>query len=215
MSKTERMLFIVLIFVGTVAAISDRVFGNTTVTNFTYTGSVTAPAFTHEIEIEAGAATKGPTAPVFVDTAGDEYAGLAFDADAESTHIAIEVPACWDGVSDWTLEIYWTNENGVALANTETVKWDITWRSVIWGTEQVDNGTAVTGTITYTQSGAGNDGDTHKSTITIDYDHANQQLTVGDILAVHFDRDMTADTYASDAVVIEWHLEMTTDSICR
>jgi hypothetical protein len=172
--------------------------------------------YTYEISLSAGAANFGPTAPTWVDSAAIEYAGLAFDADAETVHFVFDVPSCWIGAGasgDMTVQIFWTNESGVALADTETVKWDLTWRTKSAG-EDLNNGSATSATVTYTQSGAGTDGELFQSNITIDHDAAGNAIAEDDLLGVEFSRDMTGDTYASDAVVLMWHIDLTADDLC-
>ena len=65
----------------------------------------------------------------------------------------MEVPSDWDGASDMTLVIHWYPTTGDAVANGETVKWDITYRSIADG-EAVTNGTAVSATATFTGGGS-------------------------------------------------------------
>ncbi|MCK5018781.1 MAG: hypothetical protein KAS32_17090 [Candidatus Peribacteraceae bacterium] len=169
--------------------------------------AVTVGAWTRYLMISAGSATLGPTAPTWAThgTAG----ALAFDADAEVVHLTKEVPDDWDGVSDLSLDVYWTNEDGDNIADTETVIWLCSYRSIIWGTENIENGTAVSPSVTYTQSGAGADGDSHISDIVIDYDNGNQPVTAGDTIIMIFSRDMTNDTYGGDALVGQWEVEYT------
>jgi len=189
---------------GTMSGALDM--GSNAITNVSSLG---LDPYTVAFEVEAGAATLGPTAPSLALCFGTTASGLAFDADAEKAFLQFEIPDAWNGASDMTLKIYWSNEAGSAIANTETVKFRIAYRSVVWGTENTGNGTAATADVTYTQSGAGADGDSHISTITIPYSDANQPLTAGDDLCIRFDRHFSADTYANDAVVTKWEVEMT------
>lgn len=177
---------------------------------FTAGDDIVIGAFTRFKNYLAGSANLGPTAPTWAvhGTAGC----LAFDADAELAFLAIHVPGDWNGSSDLVLSIYWTNQDGTAIGDTETVIWLSTYRSIIWGggsAENIENGTAVSPSVTYTQSGAGVDGDTHSSAITIDYDHVDQTLAADDMLIMQLSRDMTTDTYGSDALVTHWCLEYT------
>jgi hypothetical protein len=158
-----------------------------------------------------GSTNFGATAPTWAENGS--VAGLAFDLDAESVHLQPEVPNSWIGSTDLKLKIYWTNEAANAIADTETVIWQIVYRSLDFGAEGASNGTAVTASVTYTQSGAGADGDTHVSEITIDYNHANQPVSVGDVLEIHFSRLFTSDTYAKDAIVCKFELEFDANGI--
>ncbi len=169
--------------------------------------TVTFPdGYTRHHDIGAGAATTGPTAPTL--TTIGTMIGLAFDADAELAGLNVEVPEDWIGTSDMTLTVHWVPEAGAAMTNGQTVIWDARYHSVTVG-EAIDAGTLVTASATYTQSGAGTDKEDIATDITIDYDHADQPLTSGDTLTILFDRDMTGDSYGSDAVVIMWELEYT------
>lgn len=169
-------------------------------------GGLIIPEYTRHFDVMPSSALLGPTAPT-VDVQ-DTFAGLGFDADAEAAYLDIEVPDEWVGISDMTLEVVWMPESGDAIADTETVKWDISYRSIADG-EAVDNGTVATATATYTQSGAGTDKELIKTEITLDYDGANQPLTIGDTLGIKFDRDVTGDTYSGKAIVVRWELYYT------
>lgn len=159
-----------------------------------------------ERDISSSSAALGATSPTA--TTIETYRGLAFDADGELAFLNLEVPDSWDGASDMTLEVDWFAESGDVLADGETVVFDITFRSLMVG-EAFDNGTVATSTGTYTQSGAGTDKEHITTSVTIDYDNANQPLMTGDMLGVKFNRDVTADNYSGDAIVVDWHLEWT------
>jgi len=171
----------------------------------TYSGDVLAPYNLHE-RISANSATLGPTAPSGA-TIGTAR-GLQFAADNESVNFQFEVPESWDGASDIRFRVYWVPESGDAIADTETVKWDLQYRSIDEG-EAVDNGTAVTATTTYTQSGAGTDKEFIVSDIVIDFDNVNQPVEAGDIIVAQFDRDVSGDTYSGDPIVLRWEINVT------
>lgn len=149
--------------------------------------------------VPAGSAILGPTAPTA--TTLGTFRGLAFASDSESANINWEIPGDWDDASDMTLKLYVWPESGDAPADTEVIQFDAQYRSIATG-EAYDNGTAVTISPTYTQSGAGTDKALIILTVTIDYDNANQPLTEDDVIGFLLDRDFTgADTYSGDVYV--------------
>lgn len=186
----------------------DIVADGVIIENSTTTGVATlrVPQFTQYLTIVSGQATVGSTAPT-VTTVGT-YRGLSFDADAELVFFEFEVPDDWNGVSDMTLKAYWTNEAGDALADGETVKFDFDYRSRAEG-EALDGGSAVSVSGTYTQSGAGTDKELIEGQVTLDYDHADQPLTKGDLIGIKANRDMTTDSYAGDITIFKWEIAYT------
>jgi hypothetical protein len=155
---------------------------------------------TRHIDITMGAANLGPTAPSFA--CAGSACGLAFDADAEQAALVVDIPESWNGASDMTLTINWTNESGSAIPDTKQGIWDFDYRSIARSGETVSQGTAVAGTVTYTQSGAGTDGELLLSTITIPWNTGNQPDITGE----------AGNTYAGDAVAILAELLFTSDS---
>jgi hypothetical protein len=154
--------------------------------------------------ITAGSATLGPSAPSFEEN--DHCAGLAFDADAEEVFLVLEIPDCWSG-SAVSLRIYWCPQSGDAPQLNETVKFDVTWRSINWSTDDTDHLTQDTGTITYTEtSDPGDDKDTFISTINLT--ESNQTITAGDTIVIHFDRDVGADTYSGLVIIALWEINI-------
>lgn len=170
---------------------------------------VVCEAWTCYHTISPASANLGPTAPTVATS--NTFNGLAFDANAELVSLQWEIPDDWSGTSDITLKVYWTNEAGDNIADGEKLDMEIAYRSIVWGTEGTGNGTAESDSLVYTQSGAGVDGDTHVSTLTLDYDSTDQPLTAGDVLGVRFwrDKDDDNDTYAGDLVVILWEVSYT------
>lgn len=154
-------------------------------------------------DITAGASTSGPTAPT--PTTIGTFRGLGFDADAEVAYFAFEVPSDWNGSSDMALVVHWYSTSGDVIADGETVKWDITYRSIAEG-EAVDNGTAVTATTTFTGGASEIDKQHYETSITIDFDDANQPLSINDDLGIQFDRDVTGDSYSGSGIVYKWDL---------
>ena len=168
------------------------------------TGTLTVPTYTKHESIPANAAVLGPNAPT--PTTIGTARGLGFDADNEAAYLEYEVPDSFTGSGDLTFKIYWSGASGDAFADTETCKWDLNYRSLAEG-EAMDNGTAVTASVTYTQSGAGTDKEFFVSEITLDYDHADQPIAAGDLLVIQFDRDVTGDTYSGAGIVYRWEIE--------
>ena len=167
------------------------------------TGAVTVGAYVRKNTITPTAAASGPTAPTAV-TVGT-FIGLAFDADAEQVDVIWRIPSDWDG-GDISFVPHWCAESGTPLVDSETVKFDITYRSIAEN-EALTNGTAATSTYTYTQSGGGVDLELLESPIPLLFDDANQPLSAGDYIGIQFNRDMTTDTYAADANVFIWYFE--------
>jgi hypothetical protein len=169
--------------------------------------SARLPTRTKNIPLaSAGNLTLGSTPPTVNATVG----GLAFDADAETAYLQFKVPADWDGASDITLNLVWHPEAGTALALNETVIWETDYRCIASG-QAVDNGSAVQLDTTYTESSdPGTDKVEIRTSITLDYDHADQPLAAGDTVYLALSRDMTTDTYAADAVFQRFELQYQT-----
>jgi hypothetical protein len=170
-------------------------------------------AYTQYVDIPIASASVGAAAPSLEEVG--TVAGYGFDADAETLYPKTIIPLDWDGASDLTVSIYWTAESGDPLTDTETVKWDISYRCLDWGTDVADNGTAVDITETYTQSGAGTDKATFVSEITIDYDNINQPVTAGEYFAMALTRDVTGDSYSGTATVTDMVITYTSVGLQR
>jgi len=171
--------------------------------DFIMNSLVTVEKYDVDYVIIGGSASIGPTAPTF--TVNDSCAGPTFDADNESLKIFYEIPSCYaDGASDdLYFKIYFCGEDAQHPAQGEKIKFDISYRSIDWGAEDVDNGATVTGTATYTEADdPGDEGDSYELSITLDADHGDQPLNAGDVLAIHFDRDWSdGANYPHDAIV--------------
>ena len=155
------------------------------------------------VQIPSSGATVGNTAPT--PTTIQNTRGLGFDADAEVVYIVVKIPPDWDAATDLTFCVGWCGTAGDAIADTETVKFDISYNSVApTGGEVVDQGTEATATTTYTQSGAGTDKEFIKTDITIPYTGGNQPLAANDALFIKFSRDVTGDSYSGAAIVQGW-----------
>lgn len=163
-------------------------------------------SYTRHHDLTAGAAVLGPNAPT--PTTVGTARGLGFDNDNETAHFTVEVASEWDGASNMTFHVHWYPTSGDAVAEDETVKWDITYRSIADG-EAVDNGTAVVATATFTGLVGETDKESYETSITIVYTGGNQPLTVGDYLYIQFDRDVSTDDYSGAGIVTAWELEYT------
>ena len=157
--------------------------------------------FTRHADLTFGSANLGPTAPI--NLCNGSMCGLGFDADAEQADLIIDIPDAWIGTSDLALTITWTNQASDAIADTEDVDLDIEYRSIARTGETTSNGTAVTVSSDYTQSGAGTDAEMFTATFTIDYDNANQPIARDDLFMAIVTRDKTGETnsYSGDAIL--------------
>lgn len=169
---------------------------------------LTLPAYTRELDIPINAASVGATAPSAVTIGQARCLQFAQATSGEIAHVQFEVPEDWDAASDWSFEAYVFAESGDAIADTEVVEFDVTYRSLTVD-EAYDNGTATTIAVNYTQSGAGVDKGLVKLEGTIDYDDANQPLAAGDSVFFLLDLDEAATTYSGDPIICSVHLEYT------
>ena len=168
-------------------------------------GAISFPAgYSRHIELQVGSAVVGSTAPS--PTTVGTFRGLGFNADNEVANFIFDVPTDWDGVSDMTAHVHWYPTSGDAVANGETVKWDITYRSIAEG-EAVDNGTAVTASGTLTGGASETDKELYYTEIVLDYNHADQPLTAEDCVGIQFDRDVTTDTYSGAGIITMLHIQ--------
>jgi len=174
-------------------------------------GIVTKP-YTKHVDIPAGSALLGPNAPG-VDVIGT-FRALGFSADNQAAYLNWEVPDDWAG-GDLTLKVYWAAEDGDAIENGETVKWDATYRIIDFdGTEVYDNGNTTLATTTYTEAAdPGDDKETHVTSITIDWDDGDNTIAKDQVLGIQFDRDVGTDTYTGEAQVVRWEIAYTSNSI--
>lgn len=182
--------------IGTKPFANINVFGDSKAATFT-----TAASFVRHLDLTFGASNLGPTAPIPL--CNGSFCGLGFDADAEQTDLIIDIPEAWDGVSDLTLEITWTNEATDAIADTEDVDLDIEFRSISRTGETTSQGTAVVIASDYTQSGSGTDGELFSATFLIDFDGATQPVSVDDLFLAIVTRDVTGESnsYSGDAIL--------------
>lgn len=174
----------------------------------TIAGQLTRGATTQHFSILASAIEQGSGSPTRDPTVGC----TALDANTEILELNFHVPTDWDAASDFTMGVHWHPQAGDALADTETVIYSMTWRTIAHG-QAVDNGTAVTITSTHTQSGAGTDKVLIDNDIPLDFDDSNQPIAVGDIVFVSFFRDFDTDTYTGDAAVCDFDVHYTSTGI--
>jgi hypothetical protein len=184
--------------------------GDANVTNVVTAGTLTVGEFTQYFTVYASATTVGGTAPT--PTTIETFRGLLFNANAEEAFIEFEVPDDWNGTSDMELKIYGFPTAGDAVADGEVVEFDATYRSIAEG-EAYDNGTAVTISPNYTQSGGGTDKALIELEATIAYTGGNQPLTKGDVMGFKINRDVTtSDTYSGDFNVIKFEIAYTANT---
>jgi len=161
-------------------------------------------SFTREVEVIFTHPHYHTTAPDEEAINGDAY-GWGFTADADACAMFFRVPDDWDG-TDLKLRLYWCPEDGVQIGKSETVIFYFDYRSIVWETETTDNGTAVSATTTYQDPGSGDQesNDTHVMDITIDEDHGDQPITIGDIIIGRVWCDKTNQTYSGEPMVALW-----------
>jgi hypothetical protein len=188
--------------------LADFQVGGSTKFSVDNAGALTLATYTRHHDITASSATLGPTAPS--NEVIGVASGLGFNADAEVAYFNVEVPSEWIGTTDMVLLIDWAPDTAPSAG--ETVKWDISYRTVATG-EDIDATGATTGTVTYTQSGGGTAGELIKSSITLTYNDGTNPLTVGDMIFVQFDRDVGTDSYDEIPVVFNWNLEYDANTI--
>ena len=177
-------------------------------------GALKTAVVTRHIDLTMGASNTGPTAPGSI--CNGSVCGGGFDADAEQGSFEIDIPESWDGASDMTFVLNWTNQNGSAIPDTKQVIWDFDYRSIARSGETVSQGAAVAGTVTYTQSGAGTDGQYFQSLIILPWNTGNQPLTKDDLLIGILTRDLTGEggnSYSGDALVFLIELRFPSDRI--
>jgi len=173
--------------------------------NLDITGAFTVAEFTQYISIPSGQATVGGTAPA--PTTIGTWRALRFNANAELAFIEFEIPNDWIGTSDMTIKIYGYPTAADIVQAGEIIEFDAEYRSIAEG-EAYDNGTSVTISPTYTQSGVGTDKALIELTVLIDFDDANQPLTKGDVVGIKCFRDVTtSDTYSGDFDVVKWEIQ--------
>lgn len=172
----------------------------------TITDSLILPVTQRYITVSASAAGVGNTAPT--PTTIGTYRGLMFDADAELAFVNKEVPDDFSGAGDLAFRIYWCAQSGDLIQNTETVVFDIEWRSVNYDDagETYDQGTVASDSSTYTATGEQTDKECFESIIALPYTGGNQPIAAGDVIGIKFNRDITTDTYTGEVTVIRFEI---------
>lgn len=168
----------------------------------TFGESFNVPTYERHFTIAAGAVALGPNAPTDT-TVGTSFRGLGVNANNETLFFQFHIPVAWDGVSDMALVLHWTNQPGTAIGAGETVIWDCDYQSIAEGGD-MDAVAATNTSTTYTQSGAGTDGEQIETVLLLDFDDATNPLVVGDTAGFSCFRDFTADTYGTteDAIFL-------------
>lgn len=179
-------------------------------TNINSTGFLTVPTYERHIQIPAvggtGTPANAPTPTDFFTAGGLQFASSG----SKYTYVQWEIPDDWVGGEDIYMEIDWFPDSG-AMSGTDTVKWDIEYRSIAEG-ETINNGTSVTVSVT-------DDGDyaqytTIHSRFTLDYDNANQPLTAQDHMYFKITRDTgVANDFAGTTTVTAFEIIYNSNSM--
>ena len=139
------------------------------------------------MEFDLASANLGATPPTAW-TAGTSPAarGYLFDATGESMTLQCVVPANFSDDADLALEMWWVLNTAETAADDIDV--DCNWISVTPGVDAI-NKTSTAATAGATDIGAVNGQyDTHKVSITIDYDDATNPVDAGDVLLMEINR---------------------------
>jgi hypothetical protein len=176
------------------------------------TGIIVFGEYTRHVDVPAGAAFVGATAPDNITTGTARC--LGFDASGEAAYVTWEVPDDWAGATDddVTFKVYWHATSGDAVAENETIKWNISYRVIDFdNNEAIDSGTVATGTVTYTGGAGEVDKKTYESLITMDADETNQALVKDQVVVLELKRDTAVDDYSGQAIMCR--LEFTYGSV--
>lgn len=164
---------------------------------------------TYERHAQIPALPRGTPAQQPTQVAVDTLAGLQF-ANGSTKYAYAEwvVPEDWDG-TDIYIEVDWFPNSGALNGTTDTVIWDIDFRSISEG-EATNNGTIESLQSTYTASLA--QYVTHHSRHTIDADGANQPVTAGDHIYFRISRN-SGDVFAGTVVVTAFEIVYNSNDI--
>ncbi len=173
----------------------------------------TVAARTKRIPIEVGSLILTGTAPPTIANCG-VGACLVYATDADDiTYLSFFVPTDWDGASDILLIVRWAATSGDPLALSETVTWQIDWRSPALGAE-FNAGTAVSLSVTYTETdNPDSERETKETTLTLDFDGANQPIAHGDMIGVTLRRDVDTDNYSGGVNLLALRAHYTSTSL--
>ena len=166
----------------------------------TINGKLTVTPFTRHVQLPAetvGKLTDQPTPETFGTAACLQFASLGT---SEYAYATFEVGEDWVGGEDIIFEIDWFP----AMTGTETVTWDVTYRSILEG-ETITNGTAVT--VSVTDSGDYSQYVIEHSPFTLDYDNGNQPLVHEDHVFLQVTRDTgVANDFAGTVCVTAFEI---------
>jgi len=141
--------------------------------------------------VRNGTSGNQPTA-----TGVDTLAGLQFaNGSTKYAYATWEVPSDWNG-SDVTFQVCWFPDSGSLNGTTDTVIWDVDYRSIANG-EATNNGTIES--LQVTESSAITQYVTSKSQFTLDADGTNQPLSIGDHVHLRVSRN-NADAFSGTVV---------------
>lgn len=164
--------------------------------------------------VQPGAEGLGPSAPSFTKVASS--GGLLFAKAAAGTEEAfigfVYSDPCVVSGTDAYLSFSWSSEDGDAVADGETIKFNYHYRTLVEG-DSLDTGTEATATGTYTQSGAGANLEVNNTLLTIPYSGGNQPLQAHDGVTGHFQYDPTS-TYSGNVHMGGTYICRTVNSVC-
>lgn len=169
------------------------------------TGPLTYQAHTVCITVPASEASNGATATTRTTLA--TFVGQSFNSNNDEQIVSWEIPADYVASTPVIFKIYWTNQPGDALLDTETVIWVLSYRVIVSG-GLYDNGTAAAPTTgaTWTQVGGGTDKAIVWNTISFAYNDTNQPLASDRLLSVSIKEDNTGDTYSGNPLTLRFEL---------
>ena len=167
-------------------------------------------SYVRHLQIPSGVAFLGPTAPSPV-TYNSVVRCLEFDNDSEEAFVTLEIPDDWIGGEDLILEVDWL-PNDSAMANGETVKFDLQLRTI--AEDEDADGTLTSATATHTDSGGATvQGLITHTPIILDYDDADNPMVKQDHIYIEFTRDMSGDTYGGGACVTAWEFVYNSNTV--
>jgi len=153
------------------------------------------------INIPASSLHKGVTAPADADIG--LFHTLAFDAaNDDEVHYTLLIPHRMEAGTGIRVRVDWAYDGG---ADAGTVCWNIEYRCIEPDEALVGGST----TITETTAGSHTSGQLVRTTFTDQIEGCVEH----DAVAIHLFRDVSEDTLATDAELIELHLEFIMDKL--